>query len=71
MQKRKQSLIESITNTLIGFIVSLSVQLTIYPILGIDVKFHQNVIITIVFTTVSIIRGYMVRRFFNRKNGRN
>ena len=66
MQSKKHSLIESITNTLIGFIVSLLVQLIIYPILNIDVKLHQNIIITSIFTVVSILRGYVIRRIFNK-----
>lgn len=67
MQTRKFSLIESITNTTIGFMVSLMIQLAIYPIMGIPVKFHQNIIITCVFTAASILRGYLVRRIFNNK----
>lgn len=67
MQSKKHSLIESITNTLIGFMVSLLIQLIIYPVMGIPVKFSQNIIITLVFTIVSILRGYIVRRIFNKK----
>jgi len=67
MQTKKHSLIESITNTAIGFIISLLVQLILYPAMNIDVRFEQNIIITIVFTSVSIARGYVVRRVFNRK----
>ena len=65
MQSRKHSAIESITNTLAGFIVSLLIQLAIYPAMGIPVKFHQNIIITLVFTVASIFRGYLIRRLFN------
>jgi len=68
MQPKKHSLIESITNTLVGFIISLLVQLIIYPVLDIEVKFHQNIIITVVFTVVSIVRGYVIRRYFNKKS---
>jgi hypothetical protein len=67
MQTRRFSWIEVITNTLVGFIVSLLIQLAIYPIMDIPVKFHQNVIITCVFTGASILRGYLIRRFFNLK----
>lgn len=67
MQTRKFSWIEAITNTLVGFLVSLLIQLAIYPIMDIPVKFHQNVIITCVFTGASILRGYLIRRFFNLK----
>ena len=66
MQHRKHSLIEAITNTGIGFIVSFIVQIILYPIMDIPVKFHQNLIITAVFTAVSITRGYFVRRLFNK-----
>jgi len=67
MQSKKYSLIESITNTFIGFIISLMIQLAIYPIMNIPVKFHQNIIITFVFTGASILRGYLIRRYFNHK----
>ncbi len=66
MQNKKLSLIESLTNTFTGLIVSFGIQLIIYPALDIPVKLHQNIIITIVFTVASIIRGYIVRRCFNQ-----
>ncbi|RLD26267.1 MAG: hypothetical protein DRI75_12035 [Bacteroidetes bacterium] len=66
MQTKKKSLIESITNMVIGFIIALTVQLIIYPIMNINVRMDQNLIITSVFTIVSIARGYLIRRVFNK-----
>lgn len=66
MQKRKHSLIEAITNTAAGFIVSFLIQIVIYPIMDIPVRFSQNIIITCVFTLASILRGYIIRRIFNK-----
>jgi len=66
-QTKKQSLIEAISNVFIGMIVSLVVQLIVYPLLNIEVKFIQNIYLTLIFTAVSIARSYFVRRFFNRK----
>jgi hypothetical protein len=66
MQSKKLSFIEAIINTITGFIVSLLIQLVIYPAMNIPVKFSQNIIITFVFTIASILRGYFVRRFFNQ-----
>lgn len=66
MQKRKHSLIESITNTMVGFMVSLLIQLIIYPMMDIPVTFSQNIFITFVFTAASILRGYVIRRYFTR-----
>lgn len=66
-QTKKQSLIESIAQTIIGLGTSLVIQLIIYPLLNIPVTFSQNLIITFVFFVASVIRGYLVRRFFNKK----
>jgi len=65
MQPRKHSLIESVTNTLAGLVISFIIQLVIYPAMGIPVRLEQNVVITLVFTGASILRGYIVRRIFN------
>ena len=65
-QNRISSLIESLTNTIIGLITSFGIQLMIYPLLDIDVSLKQNLIITLVFFSASVIRGYIVRRVFNK-----
>ena len=68
MQSKKHSIIESVANTLIGLVTSFLIQLIIYPLLDILVSINQNIIITLVFFTVSIIRGYLIRRLFNKKD---
>lgn len=68
MQTKKQSLKESLFNTVIGFVISYMSTFLIFPIMGFDSDFSKNFIITIYFTIVSILRGYLVRRFFNNKN---
>jgi hypothetical protein len=67
MQSKKQSLIESVTQTVVGLVVSFGIQLVIYPILNIPVTLSQNVIITAVFFVASIGRGYIIRRIFNKQ----
>lgn len=66
MQNKRLSLIESLTNTFTGLLVSFVIQLIIYPVLNIPVRLEQNAIITLVFTGASILRGYIVRRIFNK-----
>ena len=68
MQTKKQSIIESLTNILVGLITSFLIQLIIYPLLNIPVSLNQNIIITVVFFIVSFLRGYLIRRFFNKKH---
>jgi len=67
-QSKKQSAIESLTNIIVGLITSFLIQLVIYPVLNIPVSLGQNVIITIVFFIVSFLRGYLLRRYFNKKH---
>ena len=66
MQSKKMSLIETLSSVAIGYIISLAAQMIIFPIFGINVSFEDNLLIGLFFTVVSIIRGYYVRRFFNR-----
>lgn len=47
MQNKRLSLIESLTNTFTGLLVSFVIQLIIYPVLNIPVKLEQNAIITL------------------------
>jgi len=65
MQTKNKSIIESISNTVIGLLISFMIQLIIYPLLDIEVSINQNIIITMVFFMASIFRNYFVRRLFN------
>ena len=66
MQSKKHSILESITNVIVGLVISFLIQLAIYPILNIPVTLSQNIIITIVFFIASFVRGYVIRRIFNK-----
>lgn len=66
MQSNKKSIIESFTNTSTGLVIAFLVQYLMYPILGIEVTTQQNLLLTLVFFVVSVIRGYIVRRLFNK-----
>ena len=64
-QSRRQSLFEAVANIAIGMGVAFTAQLIVFPALGIPVRIDQNVVITIIFTAVSLARSYALRRFFN------
>ena len=66
MQSRKFSLIESITNVLVGYCVALLTQIMVFPLFGMAVTLGDNLKIGAIFTVVSIIRSYVLRRVFNR-----
>jgi hypothetical protein len=64
-QSRKMSLMETVTSTIIGFIIAIASQYVIFPLFGIYVPLHAHLVMGLFFTVVSIIRGYFVRRLFN------
>ena len=64
-QSKRDSLMEAVTNTTVGFFVSLLTWAALAPIMGIPLVWSQNFIITAVFTVVSVIRSYILRRAFN------
>jgi hypothetical protein len=66
MQSRTNSLIESATNILIGYWCAVLTQLIVFPIMGIDVSLDKNLMIGLVFTLISLLRSYVIRRVFNR-----
>ena len=67
MQTKKDSLIESLTSTTIGIIIGIVLNLTILPMFGYPVSLSDSLWISLIFTAVSVIRSYVVRRIFNSK----
>jgi len=66
-QTKKQSFIESLTNVAIGYVISLASIFILFPLLGINSSISKNLIITLYFTILSILRSYVIRRYFNNK----
>ncbi len=67
MQTRIESLIESLINIAIGYSVALASQLLIFPMFGIEVPLSTNLLIGAWFTAISLIRSYVIRRWFNNR----
>lgn len=67
MQTKLHSIVEACANTFIGYVINLLVQLMVYPLFGARFTFSQNLEIGLIFMVVSLTRGYVLRRYFNRK----
>lgn len=65
-QSKKGSLAEVVIGTFIGFVVSLASQRIIFPMYGMTPTWSVDIQIVLWFTVVSIIRGYVLRRVFER-----
>lgn len=66
MQTRRSSLLEAFLNTFSGYVISVFVQLLVFPWYGINLSLGDNLAIVAIFTAVSIVRSYLWRRLFNR-----
>lgn len=65
MQSRFMSFVESLANILVGFGVAILSQVIVFPIFGIHVPFVTNLWIGLWFTVISLIRQFILRRYFN------
>jgi hypothetical protein len=63
-QTRKASLVESLMNVAIGYSIALASQIVVFPWFGINIPITSNIAIGLIFTAVSIIRSFALRRFF-------
>lgn len=66
-QTKLGSLIEAVIGTAIGFVMSIVLSLIVYPMHGHSFTLAQNASITAIFTVASVVRGYVVRRWFQAR----
>ncbi|WP_375173705.1 hypothetical protein [Pseudooceanicola sp.] len=63
------SAIESLANLIIGFSLAVLLQIVLFPVMGLAVTVPQSLGIGSVFTLLSVLRSYAVRRLFARIGG--
>ena len=66
-QTKLESLIESLMNIFIGYVVAILSQIVIFPMFDVQVSFQTNLLMGAWFTLVSLIRSYVIRRWFNAR----
>lgn len=64
-QTKLESAIETVVSVAIGFVVAFTANLIILPLFGFHPDLWANFWLTVFFTVVSVIRGFLVRRLFN------
>jgi hypothetical protein len=69
-QSRTMSFIEAITNVVAGYFIALLMQTLLFAVLGVYLSITENASIAAVFTIVSIVRSYCIRRLFERVSRR-
>jgi len=63
-QSRLMSLIEATTNVIVGYCVAVMTQILIFPIFGLQTTLGQNLAMGGIFTIVSLLRSFALRRLF-------
>ena len=63
-QSRLMSMVESLANVLVGYGVAVITQMMVFPLFGLAVTVTENLLIGLIFTAVSIVRSYALRRGF-------
>ena len=65
-QSRAMSLVEALANVAVGYGVAVATQTMVFPLFGLAVSLGGNLMIGCIFTIVSLIRVYLLRRLFKR-----
>lgn len=64
-QSKLQSVAETITNTVVGFAINWSANMLVLPLFGWHATGAQAFHLGLIFTAISIARGYLLRRLYN------
>ena len=66
-QTKLGSFYEACINVAIGFGINFIANLIILPLFGFNITLMDNFYIGLLYTVVSVVRSYVVRRWFDRR----
>jgi hypothetical protein len=64
-QTKLGSVIESLANIVVGFTINWCANMTVLPLFGFKISGGAAFEIGLIFTVVSLVRSYVLRRWFN------
>jgi hypothetical protein len=67
-QSRRASIIEAWTNIVIGFSINYAANLVLLPLVGASLTAGSNFWLGWIYTAVSILRQFAIRRWFNTQS---
>jgi hypothetical protein len=68
-QSRSDSFMEALVNILIGMVISTVANHWVIPqVLHVSMSLSQNLVIGVIFTAISLVRSYLLRRAFNGRS---
>jgi membrane protein implicated in regulation of membrane protease activity len=69
-QSRRLSLIEAATNVVVGYGLAVVTQIVAFPWFGLIASIGESLTLGALFTGISLIRSYLLRRLFDRMSHR-
>jgi len=58
------SMVEAVANVAVGYGIAVATQVAVFPVFGLHVSLADNLLMGAIFTVVSIVRSYSLRRLF-------
>lgn len=65
-QTRTGSAVEALANIVVGFTINWTANMLVLPLFGFHVTGSQAFGIGLIFTVISLVRSFALRRVFNR-----
>ena len=65
-QSRIMSMVEAAANVVVGYVLAIATQIVVFPWFGIETGIAEHLTIGLAFVGVSVARGYLLRRLFER-----
>ena len=65
-QPRHHSALESVANVAVGFGINYTTNMIFFPMFGWHISTTQNLTLGVIYTGISLVRSYFLRRYFNR-----
>ncbi len=69
-QSRTMSLIEAVTNVVVGYGLAVLIQILAFPAIGLQATLSQNLQLAALFSAVSVLRSFVLRRAFEAARAR-
>jgi hypothetical protein len=64
-QTKLGSIAEAWANIAVGFTINYFANLTIFPLFGMHISAANNFWLGCIYTVISLVRSYVLRRYFN------
>jgi len=64
-QTRLGSFLEAHANIIVGFTINYCANLLIFPLFGMHISLANNFLMGLIYTGISFVRQYAIRRWFN------